>query len=82
MNYAGGRVVLALEGGYDLRTISDSAEECVKVALHSYLFFGCSALKCCHSLEFMSNHLTNFGNVQKNCLISGILTSRLKYLTL
>ncbi|KAL3989896.1 Histone deacetylase domain family protein [Acanthocheilonema viteae] len=30
MNYAGGRVVLALEGGYDLQTISDSAEECVK----------------------------------------------------
>ncbi|CAG9534480.1 unnamed protein product [Cercopithifilaria johnstoni] len=30
MNYAGGRVVLALEGGYDLHTISDSAEECVK----------------------------------------------------
>ncbi|VDM21273.1 unnamed protein product [Wuchereria bancrofti] len=30
MNYAGGRVVLALEGGYDLDTISDSAEECVK----------------------------------------------------
>ncbi|VDK84368.1 unnamed protein product [Litomosoides sigmodontis] len=30
MNYAGGRVVLALEGGYDLNAISDSAEECVK----------------------------------------------------
>ncbi|EJD76727.1 histone deacetylase 4 [Loa loa] len=30
MNYAGGRVVLALEGGYNLDTISDSAEECVK----------------------------------------------------
>lgn len=31
MNYAGGRIVLALEGGYDLAAISDSAEECVKV---------------------------------------------------
>uniref|UniRef100_A0A0R3RX49 histone deacetylase n=1 Tax=Elaeophora elaphi TaxID=1147741 RepID=A0A0R3RX49_9BILA len=30
MNYAGGRVVLALEGGYNLDTISDAAEECVK----------------------------------------------------
>lgn len=39
MNYAGGRVVLALEGGYNLDTISDSAEECVKVASH------CTCLK-------------------------------------
>ncbi|MCP9257356.1 Histone deacetylase 4 [Dirofilaria immitis] len=30
MNYANGRIVLALEGGYNLDTISDSAEECVK----------------------------------------------------
>jgi acetoin utilization deacetylase AcuC-like enzyme len=30
MNYANGRVVLALEGGYDLPSICDSAEECVK----------------------------------------------------
>ncbi|VDK34588.1 unnamed protein product [Gongylonema pulchrum] len=32
MNYADGRVVLALEGGYDLEATSESAEECVKVA--------------------------------------------------
>lgn len=31
MAYANGRVVLALEGGYDLTSICDSAEECVKV---------------------------------------------------
>uniref|UniRef100_A0A0N5ANR4 histone deacetylase n=1 Tax=Syphacia muris TaxID=451379 RepID=A0A0N5ANR4_9BILA len=31
MEFADGRVVLALEGGYDLAAISDSAEECVKV---------------------------------------------------
>ncbi|KJH42197.1 histone deacetylase family protein [Dictyocaulus viviparus] len=31
MAYADGRVVLALEGGYDLASISDAAEECVKV---------------------------------------------------
>jgi histone deacetylase 4/5 len=30
MHYADGKVVLALEGGYDLAAISDSAEECVK----------------------------------------------------
>ncbi|KAH7728092.1 CRE-HDA-4 protein [Aphelenchoides avenae] len=30
MSYANGRVVLALEGGYDLPSICDSAEECVK----------------------------------------------------
>ncbi|VDN06699.1 unnamed protein product [Thelazia callipaeda] len=30
MNYAEGRIVLALEGGYDLESISESAEECVK----------------------------------------------------
>uniref|UniRef100_A0A7E4UZZ3 histone deacetylase n=1 Tax=Panagrellus redivivus TaxID=6233 RepID=A0A7E4UZZ3_PANRE len=30
LNYANGRVVLALEGGYDLPSICDSAEECVK----------------------------------------------------
>uniref|UniRef100_A0A914BXY9 histone deacetylase n=1 Tax=Acrobeloides nanus TaxID=290746 RepID=A0A914BXY9_9BILA len=30
MPYANGRVVLALEGGYDLTSICDSAEECVK----------------------------------------------------
>lgn len=33
MSYANGRVVLALEGGYDLAAISDSAEECVKVVI-------------------------------------------------
>ena len=32
MNFAGGRVVLALEGGYDLASISDAAEQCVKVS--------------------------------------------------
>ncbi|KIH59652.1 histone deacetylase family protein [Ancylostoma duodenale] len=31
MSFAGGRVVLALEGGYDLASISDAAEQCVKV---------------------------------------------------
>ncbi|VDO90135.1 unnamed protein product [Heligmosomoides polygyrus] len=31
MTFAGGRVVLALEGGYDLASISDAAEQCVKV---------------------------------------------------
>ncbi|VDK58216.1 unnamed protein product [Cylicostephanus goldi] len=31
MGFAGGRVVLALEGGYDLASISDAAEQCVKV---------------------------------------------------
>uniref|UniRef100_A0A914Y316 histone deacetylase n=2 Tax=Panagrolaimus TaxID=55784 RepID=A0A914Y316_9BILA len=30
LNYANGRVVLSLEGGYDLASICDSAEECVK----------------------------------------------------
>lgn len=39
MNYAGGRVVLALEGGYDLHAISDSAEECVKVGFRRIYFF-------------------------------------------
>jgi len=29
--FANGRVVLALEGGYDLSSICDAAEECVKV---------------------------------------------------
>ncbi|VDM46945.1 unnamed protein product [Toxocara canis] len=33
MGYANGRLVLALEGGYDLAAISDSAEECVKVRM-------------------------------------------------
>ncbi|PIO53509.1 hypothetical protein TELCIR_25155, partial [Teladorsagia circumcincta] len=32
MGFAGGRVVLALEGGYDLASISDAAEQCVKVS--------------------------------------------------
>lgn len=32
LNYANGRVVLALEGGYDLPSICDSAESCVKVS--------------------------------------------------
>lgn len=32
MKYADGRVVLSLEGGYDLTTISDAAEQCVKVS--------------------------------------------------
>lgn len=31
MNYANGKVVLALEGGYDLASISDAAEQCVRV---------------------------------------------------
>ena len=31
MNFAGGKVVLALEGGYDLTTIADAAEQCVRV---------------------------------------------------
>ncbi|KAI1724185.1 histone deacetylase domain-containing protein [Ditylenchus destructor] len=30
LSYAGGKVVLALEGGYDLPSICESAEECVK----------------------------------------------------
>ncbi|KAE9548766.1 hypothetical protein FO519_008020 [Halicephalobus sp. NKZ332] len=30
LNFANGRIVLALEGGYDLPSICDSAEECVK----------------------------------------------------
>lgn len=30
---ANGRLVLALEGGYDLPSICDSAEECVRVLL-------------------------------------------------
>lgn len=33
MQFANGRVVLALEGGYDLSSICDSAEECVKVRI-------------------------------------------------
>lgn len=33
MTLARGRVVLALEGGYDLPAICDSAEECVRVLL-------------------------------------------------
>lgn len=36
MNYADGRVVLAMEGGYDLEAISESAEECVKAGF-SYI---------------------------------------------
>lgn len=36
MGYARGKVVLALEGGYDLAAISDSAEECVKVLCDEY----------------------------------------------
>ncbi|KAK0404631.1 hypothetical protein QR680_017547 [Steinernema hermaphroditum] len=35
MNYADGKVVLALEGGYDLPSICDSAEECVKALCQS-----------------------------------------------
>jgi histone deacetylase 4/5 len=31
MQFANGRVVLALEGGYEMSSICDSAEECVKV---------------------------------------------------
>lgn len=31
LNYANGKVVLALEGGYDLASISDAAEQCVRV---------------------------------------------------
>jgi histone deacetylase 4/5 len=31
LGYANGRIVLALEGGYDLPSICDSAEFCVKV---------------------------------------------------
>lgn len=31
MSFANGRLVLALEGGYDLPSICESAEECVKV---------------------------------------------------
>lgn len=37
LNFANGRVVLALEGGYDLASISDAAEQCVKV--RENLFF-------------------------------------------
>lgn len=33
MQLANGKVVLALEGGYDLPSICDSAEECVRVLL-------------------------------------------------
>lgn len=33
MQLADGRIVLALEGGYDLTAICDSAEECVKTLL-------------------------------------------------
>lgn len=33
MSLARGRIVLALEGGYDLPSICDSAEECVRVLL-------------------------------------------------
>ena len=33
MGLAGGRVVLALEGGYDLPAICDGAEVCAKVLL-------------------------------------------------
>uniref|UniRef100_A0A1I7ZWF0 histone deacetylase n=1 Tax=Steinernema glaseri TaxID=37863 RepID=A0A1I7ZWF0_9BILA len=35
MNFAEGKVVLALEGGYDLPSICDSAEECVKALCQS-----------------------------------------------
>lgn len=37
LNYANGRVVLALEGGYDLTSISDSAEACVRVVFKTTL---------------------------------------------
>lgn len=33
MQLADGKLVLALEGGYDLTAICDSAEECVKALL-------------------------------------------------
>lgn len=33
LNYAEGRVVLVLEGGYDLAAISESAESCVRALL-------------------------------------------------
>lgn len=39
LNYANGRVVLALEGGYDLPAICDSAEACVKVSFVAFKFF-------------------------------------------
>lgn len=33
MQLAGGRVVLALEGGYDLPAICDASQECIKALL-------------------------------------------------
>lgn len=51
MNYAGGRVVLALEGGYNLDTISDSAEECVKVAFHHTCFLIILLKRLCRLFE-------------------------------
>lgn len=32
LNYASGKVVLALEGGYDLKSISEAAQQCVQVS--------------------------------------------------
>jgi hypothetical protein len=43
MPFAGGRVVMALEGGYDLTTISECAEECVR-ALRSPATKGASPI--------------------------------------
>ena len=40
MNYANGKVVLALEGGYDLASISDAAEQCVRVGPSNYQKIG------------------------------------------
>lgn len=34
MEFAGGKIVMALEGGYNLNSIASSARACVEVLLH------------------------------------------------
>lgn len=40
MEFAGGKIVMALEGGYNLNSLSNSAQACVKVLLGNKTVFG------------------------------------------
>lgn len=46
MSLAGGRVVLALEGGHDLKAICDASEACVSALLGMEVSFVCARLLC------------------------------------
>lgn len=68
MSLAGGRVVLALEGGHDLKAICDASEACVSALLGMEVACVCVCVKLLATLLYFIIHIYLYLHISCSCI--------------